>query len=70
MWPFKKTPTTEQAVSALRYLCHCAEMYKNRSETKFHIFFGRHSARECLRLMLRCEPTDAEVRDVFDEPRQ
>jgi hypothetical protein len=70
MWPFRKTPSAEQAVNALRHLCHCAEMYRSRGETAFHVFEGRHSARACLRLMLRREPTEVEVRDVFDEPSE
>jgi hypothetical protein len=70
MWPFRKKPTAEQAVTALRYLCYCAEMYKKHGETRFHVCSGRPSARECLRVMLRRQPTEAEVREVFDEPRE
>jgi hypothetical protein len=70
MWPFRKRPTAEHAVTALRYLCRCAETYNERGLTRFHIYFGRPAARECLRLMLGREPTEAEVHYVFDEPEE
>lgn len=67
-WPFRRRPAAVEADEAIQLLegFHDARRYYERAGGPYATRAQHQHAKDCLRLMLHREPTDAEAKAVYD----